>query len=202
MISIDAMGKTCPIPVIMTKKAIKNNENNENILVKVDNEIATQNLSKMAEQLGINVYINKISDSEYTVLFYIAECEDCKIIDDPLSVMEEKNSNEYAVVVNSNTMGDGNQELGKKLLEAFVYSLTEQDVLPKFFICYNSAVDLTTVNEKTINDLKTLEENGCEVLSCGLCLDFYGFKDKLQVGSATNMYRITEIMRTKFVVRP
>ncbi len=201
MIKLDAMGQACPMPVIMTKKAIRENTNSENILIKVDNEIATQNLSKMAEQLGLKVEIMKINNSEYAVEFKMGETVDCKLMDNPISASENMNG-EYAVVVNSNKMGDGNEELGKKLLEGFVYSLTEQDILPKFFICYNSAVDLTTVNNKTIADLKSLEENGCEILSCGLCLDFYGLKEKLQVGSATNMYRITEIMRSNFVVRP
>ncbi len=201
MIQIDAMGKVCPVPVIMTKKAIRENTKNENILVKVDNEIATQNLSKMAEQLGLETSIEKISNSEYTVQFYIGDCEKCELISDPLSIPESE-SGAYAVVLGSNKMGEGDEVLGKKLLEGFVYSLTEQDVLPKFFICYNSAVELTSINEKTVEDLKTLEEAGCEVLSCGLCLDFYNLKEKLQVGSVTNMYRITEIMRTTFVVKP
>ncbi len=201
MIQIDAMGKACPIPVIMTKKAIRENTTNENILVKVDNEIATQNLSKMAEQLGLKTDVKKLSNSEYTVQFYTGDYEQCELIADPLSITELESGN-YAVVVSSNKMGDGDELLGKKLLESFVYSLTEQDVLPKFFICYNAGVELTSINEKTVEDLKTLEESGCEILSCGLCLDFLGLKDKLQVGSITNMYRITEIMRTTFVVKP
>ncbi len=199
------MGKICPVPVIMTKKAIKENPDNEDILVKVDNEIATQNLAKMAEQLGIKIKTEKIASSNYTVLFCISgnsrnlnlkkeEPCDCKL--------SNNSAKDYAVILGSDEMGSGDKEFGKKLLEGFIYSLTEQDVLPKILICYNSAVNLTTVNQKTIEDLKTLEENGCEILSCGLCLDFYGLTEKLQVGKITNMYRIAEIMRTEFIVRP
>ncbi len=193
----------------MTKKAIRNNPDNEDISVKVDNEIATQNLVKMAEQLGLKIEIKKITNSEYDVLFFTSSSETqkysvniktaetagaCKLQNNPLG--------DYTVVIGSDEMGTGNNEFGKQLLEGFIYSLTEQDVLPKILICYNSAVNLTTVNQKTVDDLKTLEENGCEVLSCGLCLDFYGLKEKLKVGKITNMYRITEIMRTDFIVRP
>jgi selenium metabolism protein yedF len=132
-------------------------------------------------------------------------CTECKIMPDPLSVSEglpAVNGSDYAVIINSDKMGTGDEEFGKKLLEGFVYALAEQDVLPKFVVCYNSGVKLTTENEKTINDLKALEANGCEVLSCGLCLDFYGLKEKVRIGSITNMYRIAEIMRTHFTVRP
>ncbi|AGT43689.1 sulfurtransferase-like selenium metabolism protein YedF [Treponema pedis] len=201
MIEVNGMGQACPIPVIMTKKAIRENKTKENILVKVDNEIATQNLSKMAEQLGIKVNITKIKEAEYTVLFDMEGCEKCTLLENPVAV-PETGTGDYAVVINSDKMGSGDETFGKKLLEGFIYALTEQDILPKFVICYNSGVQLTTINEKTINDLKALASQGCEILSCGLCLDFYGVKEKLQVGSPTNMYRITEIMRTHFTVRP
>ena len=205
MIEVNGMGHACPIPVIMTKKAIRENKNNENILVKVDNEIATQNLSKMASQLGIKTEVTKINEKDYSVLFNMEGCTECKIMPDPLSVSEglpAVNGSDYAVIINSDKMGTGDEEFGKTLLEGFVYALAEQDVLPKFVVCYNSGVKLTTENEKTINDLKALEANGCEVLSCGLCLDFYGLKEKVRIGSITNMYRIAEIMRTHFTVRP
>lgn len=197
MIEVNAMGQACPIPVIMAKKAVRENTGKENILVKVDNEVATQNLSKMATQLGIGVEVNKISEKEFTVLLKAKDGVNLNPV-----VVPQTSSGEYAVVINSDQMGSGDEGFGKKLLEGFIYALTEQDVLPKFVVCYNSGVKLTTENEKTVNDLKALASQGCEVLSCGLCLDFYGLKEKLKVGSPTNMYRITEIMRTHFVVRP
>lgn len=197
MIEVNAMGQACPIPVIMAKKAVRENTGKENILVKVDNEVATQNLSKMAAQLGIGVEVNKISEKEFSVLLKAKDVVNLN----PVAV-PQTSSGEYAVVINSDQMGSGDEGFGKKLLEGFIYALTEQDVLPKFVVCYNSGVKLTTENEKTIKDLKALASQGCEVLSCGLCLDFYGLKEKLKVGTTTNMYRITEIMRTHFVVRP
>ena len=114
----------------------------------------------------------------------------------------EQGADEYVVVINSDKMGTGDEGFGTKLLENFVYALTEQDRIPKMVVMYNSGVRLATENEKTVNDLKTLQDKGTEVFACGLCLDFYGLKEKLQVGSATNMYRITEIMRTNKVVKP
>lgn len=197
MIEVNAMGQACPIPVIMAKKAVRENTGKENISVKVDNEVATQNLSKMAAQLGIGIEVNKVSEKEFTVLLKAKDGVNLNPVDVP-----QTSSGEYAVVINSDQMGAGDEGFGKKLLEGFIYALTEQDVLPKFVVCYNSGVKLTTENEKTVNDLKALASQGCEVLSCGLCLDFYGLKEKLKVGSPTNMYRITEIMRTHFVVRP
>ena len=61
---------------------------------------------------------------------------------------------------------------------------------------------MTTKNEKVISDLKKLEEAGVEIISCGLCLDYYKLKEELKVGGITNMYRIVEILRSYHVVRP
>ena len=200
MIEVNAMGKVCPIPVIMTKKVLRENTTGENILIRVDNEIATQNLTKMAGQLNIKSNVTKLSDAEYTVLYDLEGCETCAVLND--SSVLEQGTDEYVVAINSDKMGTGDEAFGTTLLENFIYALTEQDRIPKMVVMYNSGIRLVTENEKTVKDLKTLQEKGTEILACGLCLDFYGLKEKLQVGSATNMYRIVEIMRTNKVVRP
>lgn len=200
MIEVNAMGKVCPIPVIMTKKVLRENTTGENIMIRVDNEIATQNLTKMAGQLNIKSNVTKLSDAEYTVLYDLEGCEACAVLND--SSVLEQGADEYVVAINSDKMGTGDEAFGTTLLENFIYALTEQDRIPKMVVMYNSGIRLVTENEKTVKDLKTLQENGTEILACGLCLDFYGLKEKLQVGSATNMYRIVEIMRTNKVVRP
>lgn len=200
MIEVNAMGKVCPIPVIMTKKVLRENTAGENIVIRVDNEIATQNLTKMAGQLNIKSNVTKLSDAEYTVLYDLEGCEACAVLND--SSVLEQGADEYVVAINSDKMGTGDEAFGTTLLENFIYALTEQDRIPKMLVMYNSGVRLVTENEKTVKDLKTLQEKGTEILACGLCLDFYGLKEKLRVGSATNMYRIVEIMRTNKVVRP
>ena len=200
MIEVNAMGNVCPIPVIMTKKVLRENTTGENIMIRVDNEIATQNLTKMAGQLNIKSNVTKLSDAEYTVLYDLEGCEACAVLND--SSVLEQGADEYVVAINSDKMGTGDEAFGTTLLENFIYALTEQDRIPKMVVMYNSGVRLVTENEKTVKDLKTLQEKGTEILACGLCLDFYGLKEKLRVGSATNMYRIVEIMRTNKVVRP
>jgi len=56
---------------------------------------------------------------------------------------------------------------------------------------------------QNVTDLKSLEAQGVEIVSCGTCLDFYGVKEKLAVGSVTNMYDIVERMETaSSIVKP
>jgi selenium metabolism protein YedF len=109
----------------------------------------------------------------------------------------------YIVVINTDVMGHGDDTLGKNLLHGFVYSLTEQDVLPDKIICYNGGVKLIVEGSDYLDDLKALQEAGVEIMGCGACLDYYGLKDKVAVGSITNMFNIVEMMRKQNrIVRP
>lgn len=198
MIEINAMGLSCPEPVIRAKKAIKENTKSEEILVRVDNDVAVQNLTKLGNQVGALVTTKEISKKEFTVLFNFESKEGCKIMEDFPSFKID----DYVIALSSDKVGHGSDELGSKLAESFIYALTEQDVPPKMIVCYNSGVFLTTKNEKTITDMKKLEEKGCEIVSCGLCLDYYKLKEELKIGTITNMYRIVEILRSHHVVNP
>ena len=194
MKTIDAMGLACPRPVILTKKAIRE-ENLDEVTVKVDNEIATENLTKMGKQLGFTAEVKTNSKTDYEV--YLKKTGDAQC-----ELMFEEDSSEYIVVISSDHMGTGDETFSKNLLEGFVYALTEQDVAPKYVVFYNMGVTLPSINEKVIGDLRALEERGTQILSCGLCLGQYDLKEKLQVGEVTNMYRICELMIQYKVVKP
>lgn len=98
------------------------------------------------------------------------------------------------VAVGSAEMGNGDPRLGRILMKSFLYSLTQLEELPQTVLFFNGGVRMTTEGSESIEDLKALEAQGVEILSCGTCLDFYGLKDKLLVGSVTNMYVIAQTM--------
>lgn len=201
MIQVDVLGKACPIPVIETKKALRENPDEKTFEILVDNEVATENLAKMAHELKIDYTVGKLADRKYEVSLEKTEASrDHREIED--YSVNSATSNNYVVIVNSDKIGDGDEDFSKQLLEGFIYSVTEQDHLPVEIIFYNRGVFLTTENEKTIEDLKNLENRGVRVYSCGLCLDHYGKKDKLAVGEITNMYKIVEAMRSNNAIYP
>lgn len=198
MKKIDCLGKVCPIPVIETKKMIKENPDEVDFKILVDNEVATQNLAKMAKELKIESSSEKIEDGVYRVNLKRNPDQVCEIMEDEPAI----NTSSYVVAISDDRMGNGDEEFSKSLLEGFIYALTEQDVLPEKVIFYNRGVFLTSENEKTIEDLQNLADKGVEILSCGLCLGNYKLKEKLAVGEITNMYKIVEILRSHHVVSP
>ena len=98
------------------------------------------------------------------------------------------------VAVGSAEMGNGDPRLGRILMKSFLYSLTQLEELPQTVLFFNGGVRMTTEGSESLEDLKALESQGVEILSCGTCLDFYGLKDKLLVGGITNMYVIAQTM--------
>ncbi len=200
MITVNAMGDNCPIPVIKTKKAMEALTGPETIEVLVDNEIAVQNVTKMAQGAGGQVASEKVNDAEFKVTIQMEGA--VKEASEEAVCAPDARSN-TVVVVSSDRMGIGNDELGKVLIKGFLFAVTQLDTLPKTMLFYNGGATLTTEGSESLEDLKSLEAQGVEILTCGTCLDYYGLKDKLVVGSVTNMYSIVETMaKAGKIIRP
>ena len=187
IIEVDARGLNCPMPVINTKKELDKIEEGV-VITTVDNEIAKENVLKLANSL--NCEANIIKNEKDFISIEIKKGE---------NVIIEKNENvaleDKCIFISSDKMGEGNDELGRVLIKGFIYTLTECKPYPKHIILVNGGVKLSTEYEATIENLKILEKAGVEILSCGTCLDYYGLKEELQVGTVTNMYTIVEIMK-------
>lgn len=191
MIKVNAVGENCPVPVIKTKKAMQQVTGAETIEVLVDNEIAVQNVTKMASGAGGTVTSEKTAEKEYKITILMnGAAEGAE--DEAVCTSDEKDNT--VVVISSDKMGSGNDELGKVLIKGFIFAVTQLDRLPKTMLFYNGGATLTAEGSDSLEDLKSLEAQGVEILTCGTCLNYYGLTEKLQVGSVTNMYTIVEKM--------
>ena len=206
MIKVNAIGDACPIPVVKTKNAIKEIGGSCVVEVSVDNEIAVQNLLKMAKQKDYEASSEKKSDKEYVVTINVAgeaTADKSPQVKAAQVKSDEIKLKETIVVIDSDKMGEGDEEFSKTLLKGFIYALSSQDIPPAKIIFYNSGVRMTTEGSASIEDLKVLENAGAKIYSCGACLNNYGLTEKLLVGEATNMYNIVEyLLAADLVVRP
>lgn len=187
---VDALGKPCPMPVIMTKKEMEKGE--ENLLVKVDNRAAVENLKKLAASCGYETQV-KEEDSAYLVSMWkgCAECEEI-LSELPKAAPRE----DYVVFIGKEWVGEGDHELGKNLMRMFFYTLTESDHLPEAVLFMNGGVKLPVEDEQIINHLGVLKEKGVDILVCGTCLSFFGIAEELKIGNVSNMYDIAGRMQT------
>lgn len=204
IVKVNAVGKQCPLPVIEAKKALEEMKGTGIVEVSVDNEIAVQNLKKLAAHKKLESSDEKLSNDLYIVKIKVSgEGEEEKSVEDEIETAPEIGKKNTVVVLGSHIMGNGSDELGEILMKGFVFALTKQNTLPKTVLLYNSGVKLASEGSDSIADLKVLEEEGVEILACGTCLNYYELSDKLQVGSVTNMYEIVEKMtEASLIVRP
>ena len=206
MIKVNALGDACPIPVVKTKNAIRELGGSGVVEVSVDNEIAVQNLNKMVKQKNYEFSYEKKSDTEYIVTIGInsdSNADTNTVSKISGTQKDEISLKETVVVIDSDKMGDGDEEFSKTLLKGFIYALSSQDIPPAKIIFYNTGVKMTTKGSESIEDLKVLANAGAKIYSCGACLNNYGLTEKLLIGEVTNMYDIAGyLLNADLVVRP
>ena len=193
--TLDCMGMACPLPVINAKKAIEAFAEDGTLHILVDNETAVQNLTRLGEHNGFAVTSAQHGEKAFTVTMAVkASAAKAAAVPAEAMTCAVPAKGGRVVVLSADTMGGGDEKLGKKLMKAFIFALTSQDVLPDKVICYNTGARLTTVDADTVKDLRALEAAGATVMTCGTCLDFYGLKEALKVGIVSNMYDIVEVL--------
>lgn len=169
-------------------------------------KLPVQNLTKFGNSKGFTVSSEKKTEKDFTVTFQIPENSTTSTPAAESAVpacTPDSKKHGLVAVLSANTMGNGEEQLGKILMKSFIFALTKQDQLPEIILCYNSGASLTCEDSDSLEDLKSLEAEGVKILTCGTCLDFYGLKEKLAVGGITNMYEIVEIMESAgTIVRP
>ncbi len=202
IIKVDAMGLACPLPVVKTIEALKTLTAPATIETHVDNAVAVQNVMRLAEGKGLPVHTEKISDDHYVITINADPASHGKTPDAPLSCIPDKRGH-TVIAVTSDAMGHGSDELGKQLMKGFLYAVSQQEELPKAILFYNGGAKLTTEGSLSLEDIRNLEAQGVEILTCGTCLNYYGLSDKLMVGSVTNMYSIVETLAGAYkVIKP
>ncbi len=93
----------------------------------------------------------------------------------------------FLLILKSSGLGDGEPDLGEKLIKAFLETLYESGTLPARIICLNSGIFLTTEGSSVHEVMRKFLDQGTEIFSCGTCLDYYNRKEKLIIGEPSNM---------------
>lgn len=186
-IELDCRNLSCPSPVIQTKQALEGSPG-ASLRVLADLGAPRENILRFARSRGFTVHD--------------AERDGCAVISitPSLSAGRSETGNCFAgvsaILIASDRFGEGPDDLGKLLMKNLVISLLELPVLPEKIFFINSGVHLTTEGSELIEPLNKLNDAGVEILSCGICLDYFGLREKLATGAVTNMYVIAETLMT------
>lgn len=201
--TIDVRGKDCPQPVIETRQALQNREISS-LKVLVSDEASAENVARTGRSLGCDVKLEDLGAGGLCIVLNRGETE-IGVVSEGVAVSSNScgSPTEVVVLVASDRFGQGDDELGRILMLAFVKTLATVVPRPRKLIFLNSGVKLTTEGSDLVEAIGSLENSGMEVLSCGTCLDFYGLKERLQVGTVSNMFDIASaLVNADRVIRP
>jgi len=195
--TVDARGLACPQPVILTRRAMRE-EGVTEIVTIVDSETSRRNVSRMAEREGYRVAVEERGDEALLRLTRPSAAPGARVeaVASASTAVGRATpaAGPLVLLVAADTLGRGKEELGGILMRSFFHTLGEVEPLPDTIVFLNSGVRLAAEGSPLLEDLAALVDRGVQVLSCGTCLDYLGLKETLRVGEITNMYAIAETL--------
>ena len=184
MITVNAVGKACPEPVIMTRAAVEKGAVELEVLV--DNTVAVSNVTRFLEGQGFRVQ-HQENGSEFKLT---ARREGSAVSADPAPRPQGKAR--LAVLVAGKTLGREDKELGEVLIKGFLGTLSKLETPPAVLALMNEGVKLALPDASTCDHLKDLERAGTKILVCGTCSNHFGVTERVGVGTVSNMFEILE----------
>jgi selenium metabolism protein YedF len=196
--TVDARGLACPQPVLLAKKAIAENEE---VSVIVDNEIAVENIRRMAAKAACDVSVTEreggIREIALTRTGAVGQPPadaGAGAAELTCAIAPGKETGSVVVILSDNRMGRGDDVLGDILIRGFIHTLLQLNPLPETIICYNAGVKLAAKDSAVLDDLQQLAQAGVDILVCGTCVNYFGLGDQVAAGHISNMYDILETM--------
>ena len=142
MVQVNAIGDACPIPVIKTLHALQDLNGAGTVQTLVDNEIAVQNLTRLAESKGCSITTEKRSDTEFCVTITTENSIGKAEADEQIACTVPAAQKKTVVVISADHMGEGDEELGRILMKGFIFALTQQEHLPSTILQRRRTPDL------------------------------------------------------------
>ena len=201
---VDTKGELCPVPLIAAKRALKETAVGDSFIILTDNQISFNNLSHFFKDNNSNFQVSETGGVWTLTITKTKGANSPVKAEDycttPITHFEKGN---YVIVISSDKMGEGDDELGHLLMTNFIKALKDLDKLPQKMVFYNKGVTLVTYNSPVIEHLIDLEKMGVELLLCSTCINHYKLESVVGAGTLSNLYAITGVMASAGnIVRP
>jgi selenium metabolism protein YedF len=186
---MDCRGLSCPKPLMHCKQMV-DELHPDSITILVDSESSLENVNRYLTSQGYAVEVLATEDHWRLTGKKSGSGQDQEQADrsqSPNSEDEDIAERKVVVLVTSETLGQGDEDLGRRLLANFL------SVLPEFgpdlwrVLLLNSGVKLAVEDGPALEALLVLEQGGAKILACGTCLEHYGLMGRLVVGQTTTM---------------
>ena len=202
---VDTRGLTCPAPLIKTRQGLTEAGPGETVQVIIDNSTS---LSNVKRYLTDNKLSFTVKEEGEIAIVTVVRGEKAEI---------SANETEYCateapappgrrntvVAVTSERMGSGDDELGMKLMVSFFRTLVMVEPAPASVVFYNTGVKLALDDSPVLEHIRELIEKGTAIYLCSTCINHFGIRERLPVGSFSDMYQILNILKdADHIIRP
>ncbi len=186
---VDAKGKTCPVPLVMTKKVFDPLAEGDQMQVLVDNDTSAKNVETFVQESGGQVKLEKEGSVTTLTITKGVQAESGQ------AESYCSTTAPHVIYVSTNRVGvDGEEDFGKALMQTFLQTIKDVTPRPSHLLFMHRGVQLLKKGTKTAEAVAELEQQGISVIVCGTCLDYYNLMDERACGKVSNMYDILSIL--------
>lgn len=201
---VDLRGLICPEPVLRARKLLDDPQV-ERLEALVDDEVCVNNLQRLSRTFNTSTQVKQLDGYFEVIIERLAGAGSAPLLTqtgqvaaaEPQTVAQRDASAARVgtvVFLAKDTFGDGDPELSRTLVNLFLQTVLESGHRPRAILMANSGVKLMEADSPVLRVLDDLKAGGCEVLACGLCLEFYGLKEQVPREQITNMFAICEYL--------
>ncbi|MGI5836552.1 MAG: sulfurtransferase-like selenium metabolism protein YedF [Chloroflexota bacterium] len=108
--------------------------------------------------------------------------------------MPTQRAGEFVLVLDSDTLGRGDDDLGSILMVNFLRTVAFRDDVPDTVICYNTGVKLVEQGSDAVPMLDALAKKGAEIVLCGTCVNHFQISERIALGRISNMQEIVDTL--------
>jgi selenium metabolism protein YedF len=210
MKEFDVRDLACPGPVLKLRALLDDGE--RQVRFHVADELCRSNVTRFAASRNAEIEVEPMADGTFLMTITVGPTTAGAAPDDnELLVCDvtEADATTAAprgprvVQISAATMGTGDDELGGILLRSFVKTQAQLERMADAIIFYNAGVTLCCDGSLLLDDLRSLEQAGVEIIACGTCLNYFELADQLAVGRVTDMLEIaSRLAEAGSIVRP
>jgi selenium metabolism protein YedF len=201
---VDTKGQLCPAPLIAAKKALKETPAGESFVILTDNQTSFDNLSRFLKDNKADFQVSE-SGGVWTLTTRktTSNVIQPKTEEYCTSSISHFQKGDFVIVISSDKMGEGDDQLGHLLMANFIKALKDLDKLPQKMVFYNNGVRLATKSSPVIEHLRDLEKMVVDLMLCATCVNYYSLESAIGAGTLSNMYTIADVMAsTGNIIKP
>jgi selenium metabolism protein YedF len=202
---VDTRGLTCPAPLIKTRQGLTEAAADEAVQVIIDNKTSLANVKRYLTDNKLAFTVREEGDQAYVTVTRgeqaeMSSNEEVYCIPEAAKSQHKRNT---VVAITSEKMGSGDEVLGTKLMNTFFKTLVMVEPAPASVVFYNSGVKLAMDDSPFLDFIKELLAKGTSVYLCTTCINHFNIKDRLPVGSFSDMYQILTVLNdADHIIRP